>query len=669
MLNNSDATSTLAQSCIEKLSVFLSDKDQNLRYIALKGLSRLLQNAPHTTPLLARYYDDILTCIDEEDLTIRLKALELVERLTDRSNCKAIVVRLLEQIAPTSKSQGGRSATQSGLRSAAGALRAVSSAYDTSSPSGLASRGTSSSSPANASSFAISHYRYRLLLLILRLTSRPSDDGQQLYVNVVDFEWYVDTLFKCAYLSLSVLPTMNSPEAERLAHKLSDCLLDVTARAASVRHSSLTRCRRLLADQNFVALDNPVTVRVSSACAFILGEYGSPDTAGESTDVLVRSATFSPGNTGVCLGLLHCLARSLASMAENWEERHLATVDQVLKSICKTFEKLPCEEADLFTSIVEIVISGLAGPRETLGERGRSSEADTTTPDESAELATNPFASAQSAGMGQQQMPGESETATGPPKAMFLLQSLFAAYELRPLAPGAQALVSPPIHLDLDTPLTVDNVDLSSIADAHRPKQRLTRDSDGDVDEYGRPKVQTVSNSTSTSMAWTGIGDSDTPKKPKKSRKEGAVKGAKSRRKVVKSRKDIESDDVDSIPIVKLEMHDSEGKPGGDSVLPSSKQGERPSRIIRSQTSDTRTPSLPPIILNAGGEAPASRPVPTESTMSGSTAPGAEQFKLIQDVKEGGDASTAAQGAATVKVVKKKKRKKVKEGLLGNADV
>lgn len=657
MLNHSDATSSLAQSCIEKLSVFLSDKDQNLRYIALKGLSRLLHNAPHTTPLLARHYDDILTCIKEEDLTIRLKALELVERLTDRSNCKGIVVRLLEQIAPSLSAQAGKATPQTGLRSAAGALRAISSAYDTSSPSGLAASDLSPA-PANTSSFIIAHYRYRLLLLILRLTSRPSDDGQQLYVNVVDFDWYVDTLFKCAYLSLSILPTLNSSECERLAHKLSDCLLDVTARAAAIRPSAVTRCRRLLADQTFVALDNPVVDSVTSACAFILGEYGSPDSAEESTHILMHSAGISRGNTGLCLGLMQCLARWLASLAEQWEEEYMTIVRQAIASACEALKQFRTQEGDLFLSILNVVLSELAGPREVSRGSKSASIPDANITNDPEELASNPFASFQSSELVAEQSKEVMNAGTGPPKAMVLLQSIFASYELRALAPDAQALVSPPTGLDLEASLNLETVALSSISILPRTEAKLANDSGRDVDEYGRPRVRSYGDPSSSSTPWPAPETSDTIKKSRKG-KEGRTPKAKTRKKNTKEAAVSEPDDIDSIPIIKLELDNPDNELGDTNDMLSSRQR---TRGTRAQTEFKSTPSPPPIILSAGGEAPALRPADVQSPKS-VHEPHAEQSTASQDARGGEEPSATVSDAVAVKVVKKKqRRKKAKEG-------
>ncbi|CAG8435804.1 5990_t:CDS:10 [Ambispora gerdemannii] len=74
MLNasNSDA---LAAMCVNKLRTFLEDPDQNLKYIGLLALSKILPTHPR---LVAEHRDIILKCIDDADISIRLRALDLV---------------------------------------------------------------------------------------------------------------------------------------------------------------------------------------------------------------------------------------------------------------------------------------------------------------------------------------------------------------------------------------------------------------------------------------------------------------------------------------------------------------------------------------------------------------------------------------------------------------
>lgn len=47
-----------------------------MRYIALVALVKILPTHPH---LVATHYDTILSCVDDPDMSIRMRALDLVE--------------------------------------------------------------------------------------------------------------------------------------------------------------------------------------------------------------------------------------------------------------------------------------------------------------------------------------------------------------------------------------------------------------------------------------------------------------------------------------------------------------------------------------------------------------------------------------------------------------
>lgn len=347
MLSSSGSSeqASLATTCIDKLSAFLSDSDQNLRYIALKGLSRLL--ATGHAHLLSQHYDEILTCVDEEDLTIRLKALELIERLTDRSTCKEVVRRLLAQISPntqTGKGKGKAHTRSPSQPSAAAALRAISSSYDNASPSGMATDAPNAIISSAAVNMAFSNYRYRLLLLILRLTSRSSDDGTQLYVNISNFEWYLDSLVTVAYLSLSFPPPVTPDGQATVGARVAEALLDVTARATSIREVAVKKMRTLLVNEAFSAQHKTVDSRsghsvraVNDAAAFIVSEYASPIEAKQIAELLYTKSSQS----SVCA---LCAAKSTARWLQglsgpSWSEDAMSSVKEHLEEGIVALEK------------------------------------------------------------------------------------------------------------------------------------------------------------------------------------------------------------------------------------------------------------------------------------------------------------------------------------------
>lgn len=665
---------------------------------------------------MAIHYDEILACTDEEDLTIRLKALELVEKLTDRSNCKDIVGRLIEQISPSSSS---KKVVQPGTRSAAGALRAISSSYDTSSPSGLANEPMSSEPSAALSTFAVSNYRYRLLLLILRLTSRSSEDGSQLYVNITNFEWFIDTLFKVAYLALSVIPSIGPLDARRLAAKLSDCLLDVTARAMPIREFAVKRCKRVMADDGFLSSDNMISTTTISACSYIIGEYGPPVEGKDAAHVMLERYTTAP-SPDILLGAMQSMTKWLDYRIENWSESDLPAIRQSLQSFVDSLGNLPGQEAFLHCALINLVLSGLNGPRLPASPRSEKGNTDGQNNEEAIPMehsnednedpSHNPFASSTESGEPKNT---STETSTGgredqgAPVSLTLLRSVFTPYELKPLAPNAQSLVAPPPGVNLDAWIGTAPSVLPEGGRKKRSKITNSPQNSTDVDEYGRPRASTSrlgDADTSVSMSYSTSGArADALKKSKKSKKDGVageVTGERSKKKKSSKTKDGKlafgngeaEDDVDAIPIVKLDLGGEDGDKldDGMKVVKKGKAKEKDNRD--SERRKPRTPSPPPLVLSAGGDMPSVRGVGgggsagagggTRSRSDIPSSPGGktERGEGYKDVRalpssdasvkdpQDRDTSVVLEDKAAVKVVKKKKKKatssKKEEGLI-----
>ncbi|OLL25522.1 AP-3 complex subunit delta [Neolecta irregularis DAH-3] len=93
---NGDALATM---CVSKLCSFFEEPDQNLHYVGLLALARI---APTHNYLLADMDGVILDCIDDSDMSIRLRALDLVHLIADKRTLPDIVKRLIRQLLPSS---------------------------------------------------------------------------------------------------------------------------------------------------------------------------------------------------------------------------------------------------------------------------------------------------------------------------------------------------------------------------------------------------------------------------------------------------------------------------------------------------------------------------------------------------------------------------------------
>ena len=78
--------------CTEKLQSFLSDPDQNLKYLGLVGLSSMMASYPTAVGK----YRVILGCLQDEDMTIRLRALNLLCGMINSRNIVEVVRKLMK---------------------------------------------------------------------------------------------------------------------------------------------------------------------------------------------------------------------------------------------------------------------------------------------------------------------------------------------------------------------------------------------------------------------------------------------------------------------------------------------------------------------------------------------------------------------------------------------
>lgn len=83
------------QLCGERLSEFMVDLDQNLKYLGLLSMRRLANAHPSVA---MQHRDLILDCLDDEDIGIRMRALELVSEFVTRRTLRDITRILLRKL-------------------------------------------------------------------------------------------------------------------------------------------------------------------------------------------------------------------------------------------------------------------------------------------------------------------------------------------------------------------------------------------------------------------------------------------------------------------------------------------------------------------------------------------------------------------------------------------
>ncbi|KAI8068421.1 adaptin N terminal region-domain-containing protein [Gongronella butleri] len=213
-----ESSHALASTCAKKLRTFLEDPDQNLKYVGLLAMGKLLATHPK---LVAEQKDIILECIDDEDISIRLRALDLVVGMVNRKNTMDIVKRLVAHLVPKEPAN------------AASAMHEPASILD----------------PV---------YRTDIVHRIVFICS------QNQYHNITNFEWYI-----------SILVGMTHTAGVNVGELLTNQLMDVAVRVKSVREYAVGQMFRLLSDREFLETckKRDANIDVLTAAAWICGEY------------------------------------------------------------------------------------------------------------------------------------------------------------------------------------------------------------------------------------------------------------------------------------------------------------------------------------------------------------------------------------------------------------
>ncbi|CAH8585204.1 unnamed protein product [Dicrocoelium dendriticum] len=126
------------QLCVQKLRILIEDSDQNLKYLGLLAMTKILRYHPKS---VHAHKDLIFCCLDDKDESIRLRALNLLHGMVSKENLTEIVKFLMKRLDEPS----------------AGA-----------------------------------HYRNELVTKIVHICSQDS------YHHVTSFEWYISVLIELA---------------------------------------------------------------------------------------------------------------------------------------------------------------------------------------------------------------------------------------------------------------------------------------------------------------------------------------------------------------------------------------------------------------------------------------------------------------------------------------
>ncbi|EFR01786.1 hypothetical protein MGYG_04789 [Nannizzia gypsea CBS 118893] len=237
----------IAQLCVDKLrGMLVLEEDPNLKYVALLAFNRIVTTHP---TLVSAHQDVIMGCLDDNDISIRLQALELVSGMVASDSLQSVVNHLITQLQTSSAVSDGPTATTSLLAHIAPA--ADQDDEDPESHLELARQDRMSPPPLP------NEYRLEVLHRILDICSRDT------YSNLTDFEWYVDVLVQLVRLIPPASASKTNDEHSSkdahdqrtdISNRIGSELRNVAVRVKSVRPEATRAAETLVLIDNRAAL-------------------------------------------------------------------------------------------------------------------------------------------------------------------------------------------------------------------------------------------------------------------------------------------------------------------------------------------------------------------------------------------------------------------------------
>jgi AP-3 complex subunit delta-1 len=327
----------VARLCVSKLRAMLVVQgDPNLRYVALLSFAKI--TASHAD-LVADHQDVILECIDDADISIRTRALDLVVDMVNASNLQMVVERLLKQLKTAGKASPVNELEND--RAAHEGVIPMADDDDEGTTMSIKKNDHKSDQPPPLPE----DYRQSVIERILEMCSRQS------YANMDDFEWYIAVLVELVKQCPSTTAggntgTQGLPKLT-MADAIGDELRNVAVRVKGVRPEAAAAAQSLLLldnrDENFAQAPESAQ-NVLAAAAFIAGEYSAmlPDPAAVLASLVHSSSIQLP--THALASYIQAIPKVFATLTSDeqipWTESRRAEIVLLVARITHFLEPL-----------------------------------------------------------------------------------------------------------------------------------------------------------------------------------------------------------------------------------------------------------------------------------------------------------------------------------------
>ncbi|KAI1261251.1 AP-3 complex subunit delta [Xylariaceae sp. FL1019] len=334
ILGNGDDTAgkeEIASLCVNKLrSMVMVDGDPNLKYVALLAFNKIVDTHPW---LVAQQEDVILECIDSTDISIRIKALDLVQGMVSNDNLVSIVSRLMRQLKLSSandrKSGGPTSNSTPGDSSEDDLERNI--------------------NPAQKSSNQLpplpDDYRVDVINRILTMCFQNN------YSYLNDFEWYIDLLtqlVRLAPLPKTLDDSSDSPGTGKSNHndiseKIGNELRNVAVKVQVIRSACMQAAESIISQLNQDAPTGRLIIsRALGPATWILGEYASElsipeDTLGLLLQVIPKINSPEPLAASL-QAAMKVFSLAAGDQLQRWSAERKSKIQLLMARLIHTFE-------------------------------------------------------------------------------------------------------------------------------------------------------------------------------------------------------------------------------------------------------------------------------------------------------------------------------------------
>jgi AP-3 complex subunit delta-1 len=430
-----------------------------VKYVALLAFNRIVVTHPF---LVAEQEDVILECIDSEDITIRIKALDLVQGMVSSDNLVSIVSRLMRQLKSSSS-------TSNNQRNGTPPMEP-----GTDSEEEAAARNTPQSTPDTPP--LPEEYMIDIMRRILDMCSQNN------YSSLVDFDWYVDVLTQL--VRLAPLPRKGEADTDESIHmsrsspmdiseKIGNEVRNIAIKVKAIRHAAIRATQSIILQLSVDSASYPVVSGTLRPIAWIAGEFAAQLSSAEDTLGCLLQLIPRILNPEALASCIQAIIKIFSFIAGDdlalWTPERKSRISLLMARIIHTLEPFTMhpyleaqERAVEFIELMKLTAEAASGQASTSEEM-------------------------------QQDAP------------LLLTQaipSLFHGWELNSVAPGAQRNVPIPEGLDLDEPIHPNLTSL--LAQADSLMLPMTDDDEFEVYYNQKPQPTSITNEPAISRIADG---------------------------------------------------------------------------------------------------------------------------------------------------------------------